>query len=708
MKIPESKDIGGDLSRSDFAAAPAHATHIQKWLLPALICFFIALSLGTDLLWSSRKCYFAANTYWKCFTTITPITYDMRYSPGHGGEEIMSLSYLSSVRLFYSIIPDRLLSLRVLSVVVSSITLFFLYRFAAIMFCRPVGFIFIFLLITTPISVESLRAFGYMPLTRLFISIICYLVAVSLNNKKIIGKTALLAFFCLPLFSLYLMGRMIVVAVILFFGIYFWKHWKKLTLFLLFLAGFIVIMDSIPGEGDFSAIRFFGDFSGSAIRPDLSYNMAALLDCMERNFVIAWEYLVGINRESFSDRNMNSRLFNSVYTPFLLLGFGICLWKRRPSNIFLLLLWILLFIVPVASVYMEPRRIILGLDSIYLMIALGLWSSFVLLWRIFSRRRYRITLTCISLAILALVGARDIYELVYIVAKPEYDLSEERLKKVAEFVTDKVDEVDWITYHKRLESVVLGNPYLIPQPAEDDPYNFCAGEGYHNNRLKRYLLDGFLKRHSSLLLLSHARHPAYGSADIEWLEMNLPDLVKESAVPGTEIRYLLLEKQKDIPPNLLIPEDITFTSPAGLTIRHWDPDANTWNIVDDSPDDKTLPPDFRGVPGWLIIDFGEGNDEIVRVLAARPTADQPELFFRRAALLGSPDRKTWDPVASIVREDLPESDEWLKWVFENDRAYRFYAFIVYDGYSGSKDRVLMTDLVLFENDDRQIWMDITD
>jgi tetratricopeptide (TPR) repeat protein len=87
-----------------------------------------------------------------------------------------------------------------------------------------------------------------------------------------------------------------------------------------------------------------------------------------------------------------------------------------------------------------------------------------------------------------------------------------------------------------------------------------------------------------------------------------------------------------------------------------------------------------GEPAWIIIDFGEGNEKMVRSLTALPRTDKPRQFFRNAKLFGSNNGDVWEQISEIIQEEVPDSDTWKEWKINNDRAYRYCKLLIIDGH----------------------------
>jgi len=105
--------------------------------------------------------------------------------------------------------------------------------------------------------------------------------------------------------------------------------------------------------------------------------------------------------------------------------------------------------------------------------------------------------------------------------------------------------------------------------------------------------------------------------------------------------------------------------------------------------------DRVGREAWVLVDFGPDRKKTVRRLMALPRMDIPRQFFRHARLLGSPNGETWELVSEITEPTRPAIATWREWRFENDRAYRFYKFVIFDGYESGKF-LSLAELALFE------------
>lgn len=730
MKLLQLTGLTDDFGRSNFAQRAPSPTRSQKWLIMAFLCFFVLVAFVADS-WPGKKTYFyfaygslkpgTAGGIW-FFNGLNRISPAMRYSgaciPGMGGSgfEHQSLVYLSSLKLFAAVIPSRLLCLRVLSIFSGCVALFFLYKFSVILFCRPVALLFTFLLVTSPIHIESMRSFSFLPLTNMVAAITCYLLAASLNDKKVAVKFALLSLSCLFLLSLYIAGTLIIILIIGFFILYLRTEWRKLVVFLLFFVGLILLLDIVFGEPRFDIKTFFlrtgeaewiddtGDFSAG--------KLTGMLKNVPRNFKELTGYLLNFNRIPFADEDNRSRLFNIAYTPFLFLGFSICLGRRKKSNIFLILFFMMFFIPPIlASDYMLPKRILIGIYPAYLMIALGLWFAFQILSRIFPSAARRSKVAAFSIILLGFVGGYDIYEFLFRVAKPYHNYSSNQLETVARFILGKADQVDWICYPSGTQNLIWGNPYFT-----DHPESLASADKIHRRKL-REVLDGAVKSGESVLYLYNTTFPdtrndrgwlrnqhAELRSDIEWAKRDLVARLEFSRVPETDLHYALLNKVAGILPESKkkIEVEANLLSAKGVALSassRSSPDSGADKLVDNA--DTSLwhiTQEEVGSPSWVLVDFGEGEGKIVRSLAALPRLEMPTQFFRHADLLGSTDGTSWERVASLFQKEIPASGEWSFWRFENEKPFRYYKFMIYDGHqSGAVYHFYsMAELAMFE------------
>jgi len=563
----------GDFGTSNFKKERSQLNHHQKWLAVGLISLFVILSVIADLSWPLKNTYAFFDIGSRSFNMLNQITPDMRYSGGGSGMLSSSLIWTIALKLFYSIIPSRMLCLRVMSLFFSCLSLVLLFRVSIYLFSRIVAFIFLFLLVTSPIYVESMRAFGWNSLSCLVVVTCLYLLAFSLNNKKVVLKTVLLAFFSILTLSLYLIGRLIIFLPIIFSLIYIKTGWRRLFLYLFLLTGFILIIDFSFKSRSFNPKEFLScsikdvgfEFTGPAYEwlgtrdaedPEeiKKYELGqwnrieSLKHNLWDNIQYALGYFAGFNRVHFSDKDWHSRLFNIVYTPFLLLGIAICLIRRNRSTILLLLLFGLFFLMPLFSSRIEPRRLLFSLVPIYLLIALGIRFVYLLLLNSRSLTSYWRRFKYLLLALLILLGSYDICEFLFEVSKPSFNYSRSRLKKMADEIIALGEDSDTIKYNWISIDLIWGNPYLVKHPGSLD----LKWMGPYERTGFRESLEEAEKRGERLLYLyALCPHPYYTEGGFSSIDSNLsrirkhyPNSVSFSRVAGTELNYLLFDGTK--------------------------------------------------------------------------------------------------------------------------------------------------------------------
>ena len=543
-------------------------TRSQNWLMILLICIFLVMTFLGDGLYPCKNVRFFYD--WPSRYNIDMLTMRlqlnpaMRYSGGHGSDSFQSLVYVTAVKFFYFLIPYRLLCLRLVSVFTTCIALFFLYHLAVFLFRPVVGAIFVFILVTTPIYVESMRAFGFIPITNMIVVIACYFLAVSMDKRKIFIKVALLALSSFITLSLYVLGRLVIFFPIAFYCIYLKQSWRKLLLFLLIFISLILIPDLILGDIHFNLKRFIlvGNewlvchLSGAWLKENPQGTAIDLLGYrLSSNIKIAAEYLFQIDRKHFTTKELwtcKPRLFNIAYTPFFYIGLIICVWKKRKSNIFLFVWFFIFFAVPLLSSHMPVRRVIFSLNPIYLFIALGMWSSFKFIYSKLKINRHKLILICISALFLASVGSLDIYEYIFNAAKPYYKYSHKQLKQLAVFISDRGKEVESIKYNARAPMLIWGNPHFDNSFIDMNIVGKMdiAGKRGEPHTLKEQVRKDIRVGISSLYIYSSVYAPDdYDEEeesfypDIQWIEKNLADEVEISQVQGIEEVYFLIVKQ---------------------------------------------------------------------------------------------------------------------------------------------------------------------
>jgi hypothetical protein len=561
---------GSDFGKSEFEAAidfsPVHLLSVLFF-----VSVFIILAFLGDL-WPVKSVGYQAYAYFykrniASLTMQFELHPAMRYSFGSAARYWSSLFYLVLVKLFYLAIPQRLLCLRAVSIFSTSVSLFFIYRIGAILFCRAIGLLVLLVIVISPAYVEGYRAFGYIPVTSAVACSICYLLVVSLNRSKVVIKTILLSVLSYATLSLYVVGRLIILLPLIVFGIYLKRYWRQLLLFVLVLVGLVLALDYMIGDSHLDikkSILMHSEWLEPS-SPQTPIDAEVLWGRFKYNITFTLRRLA-IMRSPFYDSQEESwaqpsAVINPVYVPFLIIGLLINLFRKRMSNV-VILGWLFLFlIVPHFADWITPRRFVLGLTPIYFLIAIGMWWVFNFLAGLISSADYRKTVTYVSLAGIFLVGGCNIFSYFEETAKPDYDYSHNQLKRLATYISETGRHVRTIRFNRCAADLLWGNPYF-DRPIIDNEiidkmeFDFVSYPG----RKKRCaeLLDqiesareeggGILYIHllerQSTYTTEPLRNPGESDgnwpfAEIEMVNENMREEVELEQLPGIDEVYFL-------------------------------------------------------------------------------------------------------------------------------------------------------------------------
>ena len=677
-----------------------------------LIALFVLFSCLADL-WPVKKTYFFVySTVDDLLTMDLQVHPAMRYTAGNGIHSGESLLYVLTVKLFHLLIPFRVACLRAVSVCSTVVSLFFLYLTGKRLFSRPVALLFLFLLVTSPIYLESMRAFGFIPLTNTIVVMAIYFFTASLRGRRPCPKLVLSALFGLMTLSLYLPGKLVIILPVLFFLFFPRKYWPRLLLYLFLVIIPVMAVDFAAGDVVFDikyALEADGEF--------LMYGptISCLTDRLQENAALLAGYLLQINRSYFIDpraeimEDSRSRLFNVMYTPFFFIGLGACLWRlfRRKEEGFIAAAWFtIFFLTPLLSTELTPRRFILALNPMYLMIAIGL----VTCYRFFRARlpspvarRY---LAGSFLLLLIGTGLCDLHEFFFLVSRPSASYSRKELKKITEMIDKEGRKAAFIVIDEtRVADLIWGNPYFArPLIGPDITRKFVYLNQLQD--IRAYFPpagEGVLYLFS---LKGTGQSGEMADAIRQW-DQDDSGALAVSTVAGTGFYTVLSTGGSSVP----MPED---WAPAGM--RHLKSSMDIPLRV--SSEYSTVAGGIRlrdkrpetfwrisnrevGQPAWIMIDLGPEGERAIRVLRALPRENHPEEFFRNAELLGSRDGITWKNIASVTQDIVPRGEQWREWDFKNEEKYRYYKLIIHDGHSGRNNVFLsLAELDISGGDDR--------
>ncbi len=664
------------------------------WVV-TLIGLFVAFSIIADL-WPVKNTYFYVYSRVDGLLTMDlPINPAMRYASGNGIHSTESLVYVLAVKLFYILIPYRFACLRTVSVVSTAIALFFLFRIAVLLFCRQIAVLFLFLLVTSPIYLESMRAIGFIPLTNMIVIIAAYFFISSLNSKKWAIKVAISALFGLLTLSLYLPGKLIIVIITIYGFLFLKRYWSKLILYLILIIAPILILDQVLDDISFDAkYAFQADGEFLMYSPSLSHLAERLTD----NAEMVVGYLFHLGRRPFTEplsglaEDCRSRIFNIAYTPFLFLGLAICLWRRGPGNVFLLLWFGVFFLGPILSTELSPRRFILALNPIYLLVAVGIWFSYRQITRRIVNPRAMKLFACCSLVFLAGIGGVDIFEFFFQVAKPEYAYSSNQLKEIAKLIDSEGQKADSILIDEiPMRNLIWGNPYFDKGFIDPD----IAEKFIYPNQLQNYVTK-LPQGEGGLLFLYPlpTSEEKYSEQDIQVLtdlkseDGVLKKIAEVKAISGANFLTFLINDKSKLSPDIkkLLISEWQQGSSLEIPLRvssEYSTVAGGQRLTDSRPETFWRISNVElGQPAWIIRDYGKGESRIIRTMKALPRRGHPEEFFRKAEIFGSDDGQNWDGISLIVQDHLPPPDTWQKWRLDNNKPYRFYKLMIYDGYTG--------------------------
>jgi Dolichyl-phosphate-mannose-protein mannosyltransferase len=666
----------------------------QRWTVAALIIAFILFSCLADL-WPVKNVYFYIYSRVDGLLTMDlELNPAMRYAAGNGIHSTESFLYVLVVKLFYLVLPYRFLCLRAVSVCSTAVALFFLYRLAVLIFSRPVSILFLFLLVTSPIYLESMRSIGFIPLTNTIVVIACYFFVRGIKSQKPIGWLALSALFGLLTLSLYLPGKLVLLIPVIFFLLFPKKYWRQLLIFLILVIVPVLAVDQVIGDIDFDAeytLKADGEFL--MYDPPIDWLTGRLRDNTQR----VLGYLFQINRSHFTEarsdqlEDCQSRLLNPAYTLFFFIGLVICLRKWRELGALPLIWFALYFFGPVLSTELSPRRFILALNPLYLITAVGLWTVFVLIRDALNRPGRKRILIFSSLILLAGSGGYDLHEFFFRVAKPVYAYSREQLIEVADLLGREGSKAMAIVIEEnRATALIWGNPYF--DPARIDPAVFrkiiyqnslqdqespitLEGDGalylFSFPSSPADFLPGEKERLDALILLSEKRQPG----------------VTVKTVPGTGVYTVLITGDREVRLPVKADEgESVLSSKTHIPLRvssGYSTVAGAGRMTDNRPITfwKISNRDL-GEKDWVIRDFGPKVKKTITMIRALPREDHPDESFHQAHLSGGNDGLNWDLITGIEQKMPPADGEWLEWSFQNKKSYRFYKFEITSGHSG--------------------------
>ena len=683
---------------------------IQRWVIAGLILLFIFSSLLADL-WPARNIYFLIfHKVDGLLTMELPVTAAMRYAAGHTENSCDSLPYVLLLKLLYAFIPGRLIILRLASILSGVVALVCFYRMSKALFGRIIASIYIFLLVTSPVFIEGMRSFGFIPFTVALVAVSIYLLFSTIDRKRVMSRVFLLSGCSFLLLSGYAVGRVAIIFPLMMYVIFCKRNWRKLIIYLVVLVVMIMVLDLAFGDIGFDAKDWFTVgtewMMNSSHRSLPSRNFGWLVN----NIGALSDYLIfqrdrtHFREPVFDDEVAQARIFNVVYTPFFLIGFIISLVKRKRNHVYVLL-WAGFFVVSMLPTSeLAVRRFIFALPPLYLLIAIGLQGAYQLLSRLVRTPARRKIFLVGSIFLLIATGGYDLHEFFFKVSRPVCNYNSRQLEKVAEYIEQQGTGVSTIVIdgHPDYLPLTWGNPFFDPRVVSADTARKIVYEFREDITISEQIERASNEGTGALYL-----YPFFPgipsqmklSAELKILVDDPPPGVTVSKVPGVDMWGITVEDQGyQIPPaanrsyRYALPEKEQRI--AVSSEYSWDNSHR--HLLDGRPETywKVAPPEV-GDPAWVLFDLGRGKKRAVRSLAARPREDRPKEFFHHGSLWGSNDGYNWKNVSPIVREDPPRTGDWIRWQFENKTAFRFYKLEIEDGYTGwRKNFISLAELKL--------------
>ncbi len=477
--------------------------------------------------------------------------------PGHSDDSQMSVPYVALVRAVHRLFPDRLRAARVASVLVSALAL--LYKITASVFNETVGHLTLLLAATSPMMIETLRSFGFIPLSGLLVLVIIHAsMRLSaggrpLSLRMIVGMLSLVAS-CVALWSLHVVARAAVVIPALIFLFSGRRDpWAslKLALFVSAFAGllFLAYNVSSPQEQGVEELLFVSPewYASREVGP-------VLLARLGQNVPWGMRYLTNTYRPppEHSTHPIRARFFNIVWTPFFFFGLGTMVRCRPQGTLGLLSALAVLFLLPLASSGAHVRRMVYSLYPIYAILGHGVFMAHRWYKRCLAPRLH--PRLAASLPVIYLLGVvlADTYAYQFQVSRPvgnEY--TDQQLRVFARVLLDEGEKAAFVLFTKErdAENLFYGNPYVAnddrvfellpklwgvadPRGFTDDPILFWELRYGHTRALSR----GFL-------LIDRVAGPEEEAAERRFIadyQRWYPNGFRHARIEGTDIHYYFL------------------------------------------------------------------------------------------------------------------------------------------------------------------------
>jgi len=669
-------------------------------LLPALLIgLFLVLALVADI-WLAKKYYFYAEAHgMKAFYRLDNLNWRGPLPLAGGLNQDESLPYLLLLKTVHYFISDRLLCMRLVSISAGAATLIFLYLIGKSLLSRTIALVALYFLVTNPAFLETARAYGYHSLSHM-VSILAILFAVLSGRQRFWWwAVSFSAFACFLLLYLYGWMRLVTIPWVIVWYLFSGRGWCRKTLLFCGIFGALIIAIGVFQQGDSSIIsqvfltEGWNEYAGTR---QSALDIDRFLGHLQHNFPILLGYLFNLKRIEFATEVVQSRISNSAYVPFWIIGLVICGWRRRRGHIMVLLMLAFFALPQLPSNSLMPHRVIFILYPLALLIGSGVTGVYSYVTRFALRQSWNRVVRASFCAFLLVVGVFNTKYFLFELSRPQHAVSPEDLSMIADFILEQGGKNIRVVFPRDFHPYIYGNKYLVNRVTKDyqirsiDPKSLI-------NVIYMTLID-----RTPFLAVFHHPAPEGFAWAIDWAQERFPESTMISSLPNSEFGVFTFMPPPSISPNLLASEKLKVSLSDGLREKPVISEAEALNNFSDG-DPTTwveIAPFQEGEPPRVIFDFGNNNKRVPRVILASPADHHPhpELFMRDAIISASPDGKDWEILSWIKGDDDPWLGMWYQWTFPGEQPFRYYQVEFYEDDGRPAQSVVIGELGLFESE----------
>lgn len=697
------------------APAPVRAIAVKAMfnsfnrLLPViLIGFFVVLSLAADIA-PAKKFYFVYETegmkpFFRLETTdfrgplpLCPVTYS--YS---------SLPYLLLLKAVHANVADRLLSLRLVSVLTGSAGLICFYLIGKSLLSRSAALVGAFFLVANPAFLETARAFGYVSLSHMTALLAFLFAVIAGRGKKWWLWVLFSAVSSYLLLYLYAPMRLATIPLIILCFVVSGKGWwRKILIYGGVFIGILIGVGFFQSRsvGLVSRIlqsNYSDEYIGSETSPVVIEQLARHV---KMNIPVLFGYLLNLKRTVFTTgwapAAQNSRLFHSAYIPFWIIGLIVCGCRRRRGDIIVLLMLAFFAFSKLPSNGIWPRRMIDILYPLALLAGVGVTAAYSYLARVLSPGPRRIAALLVLCGFLLASGFFEIKHFLFELSRPQYDVPSETLSRIADFLLERLENNQMVVFPYDEHPYLVGNKYLANRLRED---HLIRSAPPFPGILLRYM-QWSLTTGMPLTVVYRAPISEDYSSAIAWANENFPGAIAISGIPGSDFAVFTFSPPASVSPNLIASKKPRIQLSGGpvLEPRPFAADEIYFDFVSYISFDVEIRPSREGEAPWLVFDFGMENRRIPRVLLAAPPGDaissRPDLFIREAVISAGSDGVNWEVLGRIKGDKVTRrAFHSYQWLFPGDRPFRYYRLEFFADGGRPARSVFLDELGLYESE----------